>query len=74
MMIVACVGLISNIMMLLILGHGHSHEGGSHDHGGHGHNIHDHDKHGHGHDELDHTERDDHNKKLNKGCFEILAA
>ncbi|RHY37343.1 hypothetical protein DYB38_004415 [Aphanomyces astaci] len=37
MFIVACMGLLVNIALMKILGHGHSHGGHGHSHGGHGH-------------------------------------
>ncbi|CAH0488962.1 unnamed protein product [Peronospora farinosa] len=43
MFIVACIGLVVNLILMQILGHGHSHS-----HGGHGHS-HDGEIHGHGH-------------------------
>ncbi|POM72017.1 Cation Diffusion Facilitator (CDF) Family [Phytophthora palmivora] len=50
MFIVACIGLLVNLVLMQILGHGHSHGGAAHghSHGLHGHsNGHSHD-HGHG--------------------------
>ncbi|KAE9323971.1 hypothetical protein PF008_g17225 [Phytophthora fragariae] len=44
MFIVACIGLVVNLILMQILGHGHSHGGG----GGHGHS-HGSGSHGHGH-------------------------
>ncbi|KAG3013262.1 hypothetical protein PC119_g12572 [Phytophthora cactorum] len=44
MFIVACIGLVVNLILMQILGHGHSHGGG----GGHGHS-HGGDSHGHAH-------------------------
>ncbi|UIZ28903.1 hypothetical protein KXD40_007558 [Peronospora effusa] len=43
MFIVACIGLVVNLILMQILGHGHSHS-----HGGHGHS-HGGESHGHGH-------------------------
>lgn len=45
MFIVACIGLVVNLVLMQILGHGHSHGGGG---GGHGHS-HGGSAHGHGH-------------------------
>ncbi|RQM09541.1 hypothetical protein DD237_007574 [Peronospora effusa] len=50
MFIVACIGLVVNLILMQILGHGHSHSHGGHghSHGGHGHS-HGGESHGHGH-------------------------
>lgn len=50
MFIVACIGLVVNLILMQILGHGHSHGGSGHGHS-HGGNTHDHsnDEKGHGH-------------------------
>lgn len=62
MMIVACVGLVFNLIQMWILhtGEGHYHLGGSHDHDHSHSHSHSH-SHGHDHDhDHDHSEGDDH--------------
>ncbi|RLN96839.1 hypothetical protein BBJ28_00016683 [Nothophytophthora sp. Chile5] len=62
MFIVACVGLVVNLILMKILGHGHSHGGG----GGHGHSHggsekdgnHGHSHSGHNHADCSHTQED----------------
>ncbi|KAE9323972.1 hypothetical protein PF008_g17224 [Phytophthora fragariae] len=55
MFIVATIGLLVNLVLMKILGHGHAHGGHGHSHGGHGHTDehshegHDHPHSGHGH-------------------------
>ncbi|KAH9137789.1 hypothetical protein AeRB84_017670 [Aphanomyces euteiches] len=56
MFVVAFMGLIVNIALMKILGHGHSHGGHGHSHGGHGHSHgHSHEKHGHSHGSHEHS-------------------
>ncbi|ETW01390.1 hypothetical protein, variant [Aphanomyces invadans] len=77
MFIVACMGLVVNIALMKILGHGHSHGGHGHSHGGggHGHSHgavskeasshhgHSHSHHGHSHSHgQDHVDHDASNR------------
>ncbi|KAG3001021.1 hypothetical protein PC121_g19996 [Phytophthora cactorum] len=59
MFIVACIGLLVNLVLMQILGHGHSHGGGAHGHshngaGSHRHSHGDGNSHAHGHTDQEH--------------------
>ncbi|ETM45969.1 hypothetical protein L914_09091 [Phytophthora nicotianae] len=58
MFIVACIGLLVNLVLMQILGHGHSHRGGAHGHSHNGAGSHGH-SHGHGHSDKEHDHVDE---------------
>ncbi|KUF85816.1 hypothetical protein AM588_10001075 [Phytophthora nicotianae] len=58
MFIVACIGLLVNLVLMQILGHGHSHGGGAHGHSHNGAGSHGH-SHGHGHSDKEHDHVDE---------------